>query len=151
MQSINNSIDLMRDSFSDRFCDDLTEVILSFLPIEEKDWETKKTYYAACDLAITEKKRSAYSAIVVGGVDSAGYLHIVDVRRGRWDSLQIADEIFSVASRHNIEIFKIESENINQPKNKSHQKSNTLKYSWRNLSVPLGSKFLFLLPLKFKI
>ncbi len=83
-----------------------------FLPIEDKDRETKKTYYAACDLAITEKKRSAYSVIVVGGVDSSGYLHIVDIRRGRWDSLQIADEIFSVASRYNVEIFRIENENI---------------------------------------
>jgi predicted phage terminase large subunit-like protein len=85
-----------------------------FLPIEDKERgdNTKKTYYAACDLAITEKKRSAYSVIVVGGVDSAGFLHIVDVRRGRWDSLQIADEIFSVSKRYNVEIFRIENENI---------------------------------------
>lgn len=83
-----------------------------FLPIEDKDRETKKAYYAACDLAITEKKRSAYSVIVVGGVDSSGYLNIVDVRRGRWDSLQIAEEIFSVAKRYNVELFRIENENI---------------------------------------
>lgn len=85
-----------------------------FLAIEDKERgdSTKKTYYAACDLAITEKKRSAYSVIVVGGVDSAGFLHIVDVRRGRWDSLQISDEIFSVAKRYNVEIFRIENENI---------------------------------------
>jgi hypothetical protein len=32
----NNEIDLKRDSFSDRFCDDLCEVLLSYLSLEDK-------------------------------------------------------------------------------------------------------------------
>ena len=36
MESNNNLNDLRKDSFSDRFCDDFTEVIISFLPIDGK-------------------------------------------------------------------------------------------------------------------
>ena len=72
----------------------------------------RKIYYAACDLAIGETDRSAYTVIVVGGMDSEGFLHIVDVRRGRWDSLEIIDEMFSVQARWEPEAFRVESENI---------------------------------------
>lgn len=83
-----------------------------FLPMKEGESETRKSYYAAADLAIGETERSAYSVIVVGGLDSDGYLHIVDVRRGRWDGAEIVDEMFSVHSRWQPEMFRVESENI---------------------------------------
>lgn len=83
-----------------------------FLPMQEGDRETRKAYYAAADLAIGETERSAYSVIIVGGLDSDGFLHIVDVRRGRWDGLEIIDEMFSVHARWAPEIFRVESENI---------------------------------------
>lgn len=83
-----------------------------FLPMSDDDYAVRKTYYAAGDLAITESKRSAYTALGVGGIDANGVLHLEDVRRGRWDSLQISDEIFSIASRFDIDTFRLESENI---------------------------------------
>jgi predicted phage terminase large subunit-like protein len=83
-----------------------------FLPMRPEDFQKKKTYYAAGDLAITENKRSAFTALGVGGIDSDGILHLEDVRRGRWDSLEISDEIFSIANRYDIDIFRLESENI---------------------------------------
>jgi predicted phage terminase large subunit-like protein len=83
-----------------------------FLPMHEGDRETRKSYYAAADLAIGETERSAYSVIVVGGLDSDGFLHIVDVRRGRWDGAEIVEEMFSVHSRWSPEMFRVESENI---------------------------------------
>src|SRR5690606_13378331 len=49
---------------------------------------------------------------VVGGLDNDGYLNIVDVRRGNWDGLQIVEELFSVYSRWNPELIRIEQENI---------------------------------------
>ena len=55
---------------------------------------------------------SAYTAMVVGGVDKDKILHIVDVRRDRWDSWGIIEEIFSVHKRWNPDIFRFESENI---------------------------------------
>ena len=83
-----------------------------FLPMRDEDFKSFKTYYAAGDLAITENKRSAYTALGVGGIDANGVLHLEEVRRGRWDSLQISDEIFSLAQRYPIDIFRLESENI---------------------------------------
>lgn len=83
-----------------------------FLSIEQHHRTTRKIYYAACDLAITQNKRSAYTAIIVGGMDSDRILHIVDVRRERMDSLQIAEELFSVQDRWSIDTFRMESENI---------------------------------------
>lgn len=83
-----------------------------FLPMSDEDMQKRKVYYASGDLAITDNKRSAYTALGVGGIDSDGILHLEDVRRGRWDSLQISDEIFSIAERYDIDTFRLESENI---------------------------------------
>lgn len=83
-----------------------------FLPMEQGDHEIRKTYYAAADLAITKTKRSAYSAMPIGGMDGQRKLYITDMRRGRWDSLEIADEVFSIHARWDIATFRMESENI---------------------------------------
>jgi predicted phage terminase large subunit-like protein len=83
-----------------------------FLPMRPEDFTRYKTFYCAGDLAITENKRSAFTALGAGGMDSDGVLHLEDVRRGRWDSLQISDEIFSLASRFDPDTFRLESENI---------------------------------------
>ncbi len=83
-----------------------------FLPMKPEDFETHKVYYAAGDLAITQNKRSAYTAMPVGGMDANRTLFITDMRRGRWDSLIIAEEIFSIAERWNVDTFRLESENI---------------------------------------
>lgn len=83
-----------------------------FLPMSEDHRDTRKTYYAAVDMAISEKKRAAYTCIVVGGLDSDGFLNIVDVRRGRWDGLEILEEMFSVQSRWGIDMWRVEEENI---------------------------------------
>jgi predicted phage terminase large subunit-like protein len=85
-----------------------------FLPMQEKDFETRKTYYAGADLAIGETERNAYTAMVVGGLDSEGFLNIVDVRRERLDGMQIVDEMFSIHSAWAPEIFRVESENISK-------------------------------------
>jgi len=83
-----------------------------FLPMKPDDFETHKTYYAAGDLAITQNKRSAFTALPVCGMDSSRTMFITDMRRGRWDSLEIADEIFSIHARWDVDTFRLESENI---------------------------------------
>jgi predicted phage terminase large subunit-like protein len=83
-----------------------------FLPMKEEDFSRFKTFYCSGDLAITEHKRSAFTALCAGGMDSDGVLHLEDVRRGRWDSLAISDEIFSIARRFEPDTFRLEAENI---------------------------------------
>jgi len=81
-----------------------------FLPIDDPDEFLE--YYSAADLAISEKDKTAFTAIVTVGVNKTGKLKVVDVRRFRGDSLEIMDEIFSVQKRFRPELFIIEQENI---------------------------------------
>jgi predicted phage terminase large subunit-like protein len=54
-----------------------------FLAMTEEDKKQDLTYYITADLAISEKDRADYTAIVVGGMDYKGQLHIVHVIRER--------------------------------------------------------------------
>lgn len=83
-----------------------------FLPMREEDFTKMKVFYASGDLAITDNKRSAFTALGVAGIDADGILHLEYVARGRWDSLEISDEIFAIAQRYDIDTFRLESENI---------------------------------------
>lgn len=65
-----------------------------------KHKEKKLTYYAAVDFAISTRERSDYTVIAVGGIDSDGIMNIVDIRRGRWDALEIVDEMFAVQKKY---------------------------------------------------
>lgn len=82
------------------------------LAMSAEDAETRKEYYVGADFAISEQKRAARTAFVVGGVDAYRELHIVDVRKGRWDTLEIIDEIFAIHDRWHEPYFRFESENI---------------------------------------
>jgi predicted phage terminase large subunit-like protein len=66
-------------------------------------------YYSAIDFAISNKERSDFTVIVTVGVDSSNNIYVVDVRKGRWDGLEIINEMFSVHTRYNPEIFTAES------------------------------------------
>lgn len=83
-----------------------------FVPMRPQDFETRKTYYAAADLAIGETERNAYTVLIVGGLDTEGFLNVVDVRRERFDGEQIVQEMFSVHERWEPQVFRLESENI---------------------------------------
>lgn len=71
-------------------------------------------YYAAADLAISQKDKANPTAIVVGGLDEMGFFHVVDVRKGRWDSEEIIRELFSVHKRYKPEMFGIERTHVAQ-------------------------------------
>ena len=82
------------------------------LPMSDGDKERRKEFYVGGDFAISEKKKAARTALVVGGVDSEKGLHVVDVRRGRWDTYEIIEELFSINSRWHPVLMRFESENI---------------------------------------
>jgi len=68
--------------------------------------------FAAADLAISEKKLAAETAIVVGGLNTYHDLFIIDIIHGHWDALGIIDELIEVQRRYKPGIFTIEAENI---------------------------------------
>lgn len=70
--------------------------------------EKKLTYYAAVDFAISTRERSDYTVIAIGGIDSDGIINIVDIRRGRWDSLEIVEEMFAVQKKYDPHYFVTE-------------------------------------------
>jgi predicted phage terminase large subunit-like protein len=70
--------------------------------------EKKLVYYAAVDFAISTKERSDYTVIAIGGIDSDGIMNIIDMRRGRWDALEIVDEMFAVQKKYDPHYFVTE-------------------------------------------
>lgn len=54
------------------------------------------TTYAAWDLAIGKGDRNDYTVGVVVGIDDDDNMWVLDVRRGRWDSFAIVEEMLSV-------------------------------------------------------
>lgn len=79
-----------------------------FIPMEEEDYNKFKIYYASADLAISEKDRRSYTAIVVGGMDDQGILHIVDVLRERLDGEEIIREMLNIQVKYKPELFIVE-------------------------------------------
>lgn len=73
-----------------------------------REERTNVNYYVGCDLAVSTVARSDYTVFVVVGVDDQGMMNVVDVRRGRWDSLQIIDEFFVIQTRYKPEWFAME-------------------------------------------
>lgn len=86
---------------------DFTEIMKNDLE-DIKENNKQYNYYVGCDLAVSTKDRSDYSVFVIAAVDSRGIINIVDVRRGRWDSLQTIDEFFVIKQKYNPEWFSME-------------------------------------------
>ena len=71
-------------------------------------------YFAAADFAISEKEKADYTAIIVGGMSPEGILHIVDVKKGRWDSERIIEELIATQKMYNPNCFTFETEKIDK-------------------------------------
>lgn len=69
-------------------------------------------HYVACDLAISERKGAAFTAMVVVGVNHSGKLKVLDMRRFRGDAYDIINELFSLNMEYGPECIFIEEENI---------------------------------------
>jgi len=78
---------------------------ISSTPLDKK---RNKRYYAATDFAVSTGDRSDYTVIAVAGVAAEGTVHVEDIRRGKWDALEIINEMFSVHQRYKPELFVVE-------------------------------------------
>ena len=83
--------------------------ISDFHPMGEDDHRRIKTFYVGGDLAYSKKDGRDYSVFVVGGLDNEGIMHIVDVRRGRWDGKEVIDEMYAIDEAWHPEEWFIES------------------------------------------
>ncbi len=69
-------------------------------------------FYSAIDFAISQRERADFTAIVTVGIDSENRMYVVDVRKGRWDSKEIIDNMLQVQARYRPEIFTAEKGSI---------------------------------------
>lgn len=82
---------------------------LPLTPQDEEDLELKRVvYYSAIDFAVTKTETSDYTVIATVAVNSSGELLVVDIRRGRWDSAEIVEQMFSVHRRYRPDLFIVE-------------------------------------------
>jgi len=65
-------------------------------------------YFVGGDFAISRKSYADYTVFAIIGVDDRGKFHLVDVRRGRWDSFQIVEEILTIYDRYTPDLFLFE-------------------------------------------
>lgn len=81
-----------------------------FKEIEDEMKGLSLNYYAAMDLAISDIDKSAYTVIVIGGMDEFRRLHIKHVIRDRFggDSNEIINTMFEVQKLYGIELWKVE-------------------------------------------
>lgn len=79
-----------------------------FLEMKDEDYDSAKVVCAAADFAISTLDAANRTAISIGGKDVNNILHHLDQRVGRWDSAQIVDELFSVHTRWQPEVFWVE-------------------------------------------
>jgi predicted phage terminase large subunit-like protein len=83
-----------------------------FVSMTDLDKKSKKNYYIAGDFAISEREKSDWTALVVGGVDENGILNIVDVIRDRMDGLEIVNTMLALQRIRDPEAFGIEDTQI---------------------------------------
>ena len=83
-----------------------------FLPMSEDDYVVEKLFGVGVDFAISKKDTANRTSFTIGGKCPRNLLHMVDERVGRWDSLQIIEEFFSINSRHHPEVFWVEGGQI---------------------------------------
>lgn len=85
-----------------------------FLPMTEEDRKKNKTFYVTADLAISEKTRADYTAIVVGGMDHNGQLHIQHVIRERLGGDEIVDTLLTLQKVYNPVAVGVEDTQISK-------------------------------------
>lgn len=83
-----------------------------FKPIEDDMRQLATSNYAAVDLAISDADRSAYTVIVVGGLDNSRRLLIKQVLRFRGDANDIINAMFEVQKLYDIQLWKVEQGQI---------------------------------------
>lgn len=82
------------------------------IEMSEEDYAKPKVYCAAADFAVSTEDKANRSSITVGGKDLDNFIHYVDQRVGRWDSLELVDELFFVYDAWHPQIFWVEDGQI---------------------------------------
>lgn len=61
--------------------------------------------FLTIDYAITKKQRRDYTVMGVHALDAEDNLYTLEIRRGRWGTYEIADNVLALVEKHNPEIY----------------------------------------------
>lgn len=83
-----------------------------FIQMDEEDREIEKIFYAGADFAVSKADHANRTSFTVAGKCPRNLLHFVDERKGRWDTSEWIEEMFSVQKAWNPDIFFVEGGTI---------------------------------------
>lgn len=83
-----------------------------FIPATDADIVAPMIVCAAADFAISKRDKANRSSFTIGGKDSRNFLTFLDQHVGRWDSLEIVEELFAIQQRWNPDVFWVEDGQI---------------------------------------
>lgn len=85
-----------------------------FRPMTEDDRRQPMTIYAAIDFSLGQSDKGDPTAIVIGGLDPSGVLHILDVIAERYDPLASINKMFELQDQYAISYWVVEDDNISK-------------------------------------
>jgi predicted phage terminase large subunit-like protein len=80
--------------------------------MDESHHDSSKIIAVGIDFAISKADKANRTSITIGGQDTLNQISVVDQRVGRWDSLEIVEEIFAVRKRWHPDAYFVESGQI---------------------------------------
>lgn len=78
------------------------------LPFEKAMKNRRFRNFAAIDLAVSKSTSADYCVLGVGGVDPSNLLHVRDIIRGRFDSLETVEHMFAIQTTYQPDLFFVE-------------------------------------------
>jgi predicted phage terminase large subunit-like protein len=79
-----------------------------FIAMDDDDRARDKIYAVGCDFAVSKKDKANKTSFTIGGKCSENFIHVVDQRTGRWDTLEWINEMFAIQKRWNPAVFFVE-------------------------------------------
>jgi phage terminase large subunit-like protein len=79
-----------------------------FIDMSDEDQDKEKIYAVGCDFAVSKKDKANRTSFTIGGKCNENYIHIVDERVGRWDTLEWINIMFQIQSRWSPAVFFVE-------------------------------------------
>jgi len=111
-----------------------------FIPMQEFDRHKRKIVCAAADFAISKADKANRTSLTIGGKCDENLLHFIDQRVGRWDALQICDEMFALQANHHPDIFWVEDGQIWKALKPTLEKEMLRRNKWINIVARLSIK-----------
>lgn len=113
-----------------------------FLPMRDEDFEAPKLVCIGVDFAISKRDKANRTSLTVGGKCSRNLVHFLDQRVGRWDTLEIVEELFDLNDQYHPDVVWVEKGQIWSALRPTFEKEMQVRGKWINFVArnPIGDK-----------